>query len=568
MTPIYVLTLFCLISGFVTYGLGIFVYAKNPASRINRLFLTVMLAATYWAFGEFLFWQAGTADGALFWLKASSFWPVVIVLTVHFVLTFTAHPLSRPDQTVKCFLLLYVPSLLISLLGMFTDTLYTVKYLSGTGFVYVPTPGSIPSLLSSLFILVVMVFALYACFLAWQKAPAGKIRRQNRLVMASVSVTVVFGALSGVLLPVFGICQPNLVFIGIMLFSLIIAYAVLRYGLFTLSPETAVPDLIRMMPDGMILADLKGRIITSNTTAAQILTDDETDLTGKLVEQLLSPPAYQFLYESLQEKGVVRDYEVLIDPTLQTIVSISGSVVRDPEGESAGAIIIIRDITNRKSSEKALAVANEKISLLSQLTRHDISNLITALDGYLLLLQERKASQEDDAYISSCIEIVEKIGCQLQFSREYHTIGMHRPVWQPLSGIVDRAVSDVSHAGIAISVTVPPVELYADPLVVKVLYNILENAVRHGEHLTAIRVSAVVLQTREFVLLIEDDGVGIPEPDKERIFRYGIGKNTGLGLALSRDILSVTDIRLIETGIMGKGARFELIIPASGWRSL
>lgn len=567
MTLICILTLFCLVSGFVTYGLGIFAYAKNPASRINRLFLAVMLAATYWAFGEFLIWQAGTADGVLFWLKVSSFWPVVIVLTVHFVLAFTAHPLAKPEQAVRPVLLLYIPALFFSLLGVFTDTLYVVENLPGTGFVYVPAQG-ILSILSSLFIIVVMGYATYACFLAWRRAPKGKIRRQNRLVMASICVTVIFGALSGLILPVLGISLPNLVFIGIVLFSIIIAYAVLRYGLFTLSPETAVPDLIRMMPDGMILADLKGRIITSNTTAAQILMDDESDLTGRLVEQLLPPPAYRFLYQSLQENGIVRDYEVLLDPALQTIVSISGSVVRDPEGESAGAILIIRDITSRKSSEKALAVANEKISLLSQLTRHDISNLITALDGYLLLLQERKASQEDDAYISSCIEIVEKISRQLQFSREYHIIGMHRPVWQPLRGIVDRAVSDVSHAGIGISVTVPPVEIYADPLVVKVIYNILENAVRHGEHLTAIQVSAIVMQTREFVLVIEDDGIGIPVSDKDRIFRYGIGKNTGLGLALSRDILSVTDIRLTETGIPGKGARFELIIPASGWRSL
>lgn len=46
----------------------------------------------------------------------------------------------------------------------------------------------------------------------------------------------------------------------------------------------------------------------------------------------------------------------------------------------------------------------------------------------------------------------------------------------------------------------------------------------------------------------------------------GFGKNTGLGLALSRDILSLTGITIKETGTAGEGARFELLVPKGGWR--
>jgi signal transduction histidine kinase len=64
----------------------------------------------------------------------------------------------------------------------------------------------------------------------------------------------------------------------------------------------------------------------------------------------------------------------------------------------------------------------------------------------------------------------------------------------------------------------------------------------------------------------EDDGDGIIAEEKEKIFERGFGKNTGLGLALSREILAITGITITETGEPGKGARFEIAVPKGMWR--
>mgnify|MGYP000927591961 FL=1 len=63
-----------------------------------------------------------------------------------------------------------------------------------------------------------------------------------------------------------------------------------------------------------------------------------------------------------------------------------------------------------------------------------------------------------------------------------------------------------------------------------------------------------------------DDGVGIADEDKIRIFQKGFGKNTGLGLFLIQEILSFTNLTIRERGKMGKGARFEIHIPNQKWR--
>ena len=70
----------------------------------------------------------------------------------------------------------------------------------------------------------------------------------------------------------------------------------------------------------------------------------------------------------------------------------------------------------------------------------------------------------------------------------------------------------------------------------------------------------------DHVVVCEDDGEGVPATEKEKIFERGFGKNTGLGLALSREILSITGITIRETGEPGKGARFEMTVPKGTWR--
>jgi len=107
--------------------------------------------------------------------------------------------------------------------------------------------------------------------------------------------------------------------------------------------------------------------------------------------------------------------------------------------------------------------------------------------------------------------------------------------------------------------------VFADPLVVKVFYNLMDNAVRYGGKITTIRFS--VEEPGDVHLIVcEDDGNGVPAEEKEKIFERGFGKNTGLGLALSQEILSITGITIRETGEPGKGARFEMTVPKGAWR--
>jgi signal transduction histidine kinase len=60
--------------------------------------------------------------------------------------------------------------------------------------------------------------------------------------------------------------------------------------------------------------------------------------------------------------------------------------------------------------------------------------------------------------------------------------------------------------------------------------------------------------------------VGISAEDKQKLFRKGFGRHTGLGLFLTREILAITGIGILENGEPGKGVQFEIIVPEEGFR--
>jgi signal transduction histidine kinase len=154
----------------------------------------------------------------------------------------------------------------------------------------------------------------------------------------------------------------------------------------------------------------------------------------------------------------------------------------------------------------------------------------------------------------------------IQFTSEYEKIGVNTPCWQEIRTLVDTAAKQLTFGKVEVKNVLPVgAEVFADPLFVKVFYNLMDNAVRYGGKITTIRFS-VDERDGDRVVVCKDDGDGVVAEEKEMIFERGFGKNTGMGLFLSREILAITGITIRETGEPGKGARFEMTVPKGAWR--
>jgi len=225
----------------------------------------------------------------------------------------------------------------------------------------------------------------------------------------------------------------------------------------------------------------------------------------------------------------------------------------------------IRDITARKSAEEALLQVNRKLTMLNSITRHDILNQLMGLQTYLELSKEGVTDPVILTYIEKEEQAAKAIQWQIEFARNYQDIGAQAPKWQIVSGIISSAIRQLNPPGTDINVNVSDVELFADPLIEKVFYNLMENSLRHGERVTRMDFSSRESENG-LVLTFCDNGVGISDADKTRLFQKGFGKHTGLGLFLSREILAITEITITENGEPGRGARFEITVPIGAWR--
>ncbi len=228
---------------------------------------------------------------------------------------------------------------------------------------------------------------------------------------------------------------------------------------------------------------------------------------------------------------------------------------------------IFRDITDRKMGETALRQANAKLQLLSGITRHDILNALTALSAYQQLAMDASADPLMLSYLEKQDGLTRQIRAIIEFTRLYQKIGVTEPAWQDVYGILTRIVQQLDTPGIRVTYDLQGVELYADPLLERAFFNLIENAVRHGERVTSIQLGYDESPSG-LTVTCEDDGLGISPDDKEKIFTKGYGRHSGLGLFLVREILSITGLTIRETGMEGRGARFEISVPQGNYRIL
>lgn len=245
----------------------------------------------------------------------------------------------------------------------------------------------------------------------------------------------------------------------------------------------------------------------------------------------------------------------------QAIFAPDGTVV---EYQSVG-----RDITKLYEANMALEKAHEKLALLSGITRHDILNQLTGLKSLIYLVQNEPGDPEIPEMLRKMQNIATVIEDQISFTKDYEEMGVKgvkAPIWQDVPAGIGRAVAALPLGNTRVLIETGAVEVYADPLFEKVYYNLIDNSLKYGgKNLSIIRI--VSHETPDGLELVySDNGEGIRDEDKKKLFSKGFGKHTGLGLFLVREILAITGIRIEETGIFGTGVIFVIKVPVEGYR--
>jgi PAS domain S-box-containing protein len=336
---------------------------------------------------------------------------------------------------------------------------------------------------------------------------------------------------------------------------------------------------------GMVMVDEKFRFLKINPMFCSMLGYSLEELLQKTFTEITHP---EHIAEDISQVQRLHEGKISEYSTDKRYIkkngdvfwaSVVASAVKDREGRFLYYIALITDITERKEidsiyEQSNLAATrfaedikrvNDKLNLLNSITRHDILNQLTAILGYLEMMQMKFPEPSLQEYIDKEIHAARNIETQIKFTKEYQDIGIQSPGWFNVRKIIVSNAANLPLSTVRLVVNFDNLEIFADPLFEKVFYTLLENALRHGKTVTSIEFS-YRMQGEDLVVVYQDNGEGIPAEYKEAILQRKFFKHTGFGLYLSRTILGITGMTIRENGEPGKGARFEILVPKGAFR--
>ena len=327
-------------------------------------------------------------------------------------------------------------------------------------------------------------------------------------------------------------------------------------------------SIINTMADPLFIKDRNHRFITVNDSFCQFTGHSREDLLGKTDSDMFRKEEAETFLEKDREVFRTRmeneNEEILTDSRGKTHTIVTKkSLYTNTTGEEF-IVGIIRDITERKKTEQTLQLTLRKLNMLSSITRHDILNQLMGLRAFIELTKGRVTDPEKAGFLKKADEAAEAIQRQIEFTRMYEDLGARAPQWQDVEDLFRAATGDLPLARVDVVISTGGLSIYADPLITKVFYNLVENSLRHGGGVTAISLSAEE-GPDGLTIIYRDNGTGISDTDRNNLFQKGFGKNTGLGLFLSREILSITGMTITENGKEGAGARFEIHVPKGAY---
>jgi PAS domain S-box-containing protein len=327
-------------------------------------------------------------------------------------------------------------------------------------------------------------------------------------------------------------------------------------GLFRHNPEAAVylgPDLCIQGINprfeklfGYALPEIKGKHIDD-----VVVPNDKREEAQALDSQAIQGYAHQNTWRRRKNGSPVP-------------VSISAAPIII-EDRLAGYIGIYSDISELRSTQKELEATNEKLRVVGGLTRHDVRNKLSAITGNAYLLKKQLADNKESLdKVRDMETAVSQVTRIFDFAKNYEMLGAEELTYIDVQKSVNEAVQLFQDLkGVRVLNECHGLTVLSDSLLRQLFYNLIDNSLKYGEKLSQIRIHYEKAEGNQLRLVYEDDGVGISQDAKPKLFDegYTTGKGSGYGLYLIRRIMEVYGWTIQETGAPGKGARFTMVMP-------
>jgi len=325
----------------------------------------------------------------------------------------------------------------------------------------------------------------------------------------------------------------TVVVVGIALF----AYDFLDY-------EPLVSDLLlEEMSDPVIVRDEVRGPIALNDAAARLVPEGAATL-ADVAPALADAMDADRSTVSIDFDGDERTFDVGV------------SAIHTRDGRKRGDLIVLRDVTRQNRRERELERQKERLDRFASVVSHDLRNPLNVASGRLALAREECDSEHLDRTADALDRMEALVDDLLTLAQQGESVGDPEPV--DVAELVDACWRTVDTDEATLRTDVNLTVLADRSRLRQALENLFRNAIEHGG--TDVTVTVGELPGgRGFY--VEDDGSGIPETDRQRIFEGGYSTDdagTGFGLRIVDEIVEAHGWEIGVTESADGGARFRI----------
>ena len=270
-------------------------------------------------------------------------------------------------------------------------------------------------------------------------------------------------------------------------------------------------------------------------------------------------------------RRIVRPVLVLSDAADEVA---AGNYAVEVPRRAPGEIGHLADRFGDMADRLAEAEAQERNFLMS--VSHELRTPLTAIRGHVSALREGVV--EDPDLAAHSLEIVEAEARRLErlvgdildlakldahrFTVMREEVDMEQLVGQAYETFAEQARE--RSIDYSVDVRSRPVIVSDGDRVLQIVDNLLSNAFRATPNGGRIQLE-LAQENGTVQVAVEDNGPGIPDEQRERLFRPFVSRSggTGLGLAIAKELSNALGGRIELESEVGRGSRFELVLPAS-----
>ncbi len=385
-----------LLSGVFTAFIGVYIILLNSKKITNRIFAVLVLFFAIFSISEFMTRVSTTKESALLFGRICySVFLIISCLALHFSLAFPRrYPNYKNIFTRYKYLL---PALygIGGILVIILNILISIQDVKVSEWGYRVILNSSTEFVIFWFLLASSYAAFTLAHTYFKKRITTNEKRQIQFVTIAFLILASFSLGTNLIPPLFGMSVFPMTTVSLTLFSLIVAYSMIRYRLMKLTTAETADVVIDTMADSLLVIEGNTTIVNANKSTLSLLGYTKKELMNVPLEDIVNLSHFESnVLSKVSAERMVEDVETEFVTKEGKLIpmNISASSIYNDNGELEGTVIAARDLTETKNFIKQLEEAKIK---LEERVKERTAELEDANKELQAEIKEREKAEEE-----------------------------------------------------------------------------------------------------------------------------------------------------------------------------